>query len=108
MSSYSTVTWVFPSGLKYGISFVFLTSVNFFDKNGNAITDSGKNYISGEDYLYTLNQGTSTDSNKLVLSKEAMISGVAADISNTDVSKSIVKGDTQLDIWGAVKDSNGD
>ena len=83
-------------------------SVNFVDANGNAITDTNKNYISSEKYLYTLNQGTSTNSNKLVLSKEAMISGVAADISNTDVSKSIVKGDTQLDIWGAVKDSNGD
>ena len=83
-------------------------SVNFFDANGNAITDTNKNYISSEKYLYTLNQGTSTNSNKLVLSKEAMISGVAADISDKSVLTSIVKGDTQLDIWGAVEDTNGD
>ena len=30
-SLYSTVTWVFPSGLKYLISPFFLTSVNFRD-----------------------------------------------------------------------------
>ena len=83
-------------------------SINFVDENGNAITDTNKNYISSEKYLYTLNQGTSTNSNKLVLSKEAMISGVAADISDKSVLTSIVKGDTQLDIWGAVEDTNGD